>query len=58
MEITIEELTNAMHLFRHEQGDKWPVQDGCGCAEWATGLWTLLKEVQATEQPKEAAATK
>jgi hypothetical protein len=54
MVVTEAELVKAFHLYRHEHGDKWPVASGCGCHEWAYGLWLRLVEVKGKNNDREA----
>jgi hypothetical protein len=37
-------LTNALHRMRHEHGDLWPPEPGCGCGDWAVALVRNLRE--------------
>lgn len=39
--ITLKQLTEAVHLVRHEHGQFWPVSDYCGCRDWAQTIWDL-----------------
>jgi hypothetical protein len=39
-----EAVATALHLMRHEHGDLWPVEPGCGCGDWAVTLVRNLKD--------------
>jgi hypothetical protein len=37
-------LTDALHRMRHEHGDLWRAEPGCGCGDWAVQLTRNLRE--------------
>jgi hypothetical protein len=50
--VSLPQLTGAIHLVRHEHGQYWAPQPGCGCAETAGMLWQILTNtVQLPDEP-------
>jgi hypothetical protein len=39
-----EAVTDALHRMRHEHGDLWHAEPGCGCGDWAVVIVRNLKE--------------